>query len=88
MYAMLGIRPDIAFAVSVVSRYASNPIETYIKMVKRIFRYLRGTQSLCLAYQGYLAALKGYGDADQTDNPETRRSTSGYVINIGSGSIS
>ena len=25
MYAMMGIRPDIAYAVSVVSRYSSNP---------------------------------------------------------------
>ena len=88
MYAMLGTRPDITFAVSVVSRYAPNSTEIHIKMVKRIFRYLRGTQSLCLAYWGDLAALKGYSDADWAGDPETRRSTFRYVFNIGSGAIS
>ena len=29
MYAMLGTRPDLAYAVSVVSRYASNPTDTH-----------------------------------------------------------
>ena len=64
MYAMLGTRPDIAYAVSVVSRYASNPTEAHKKMVKRIFRYLRGTTSLNLVYKGDLDALIGYTDAD------------------------
>ena len=41
MYAMLGTRPDIAYAVSVVSRYGSNLNEAHWKAVKRIFRYLR-----------------------------------------------
>ena len=41
MYAMLGTRPDIAYAVSVVSRYGLNPNESHWKAVKRIFRYLR-----------------------------------------------
>ena len=39
MYAMLGTCPDIAFAVSVVSRFASNPAEGHFKAVKQILRY-------------------------------------------------
>ena len=50
MYAMLGTRPDIAFAVSVVSRYSSNPDPGHWQAVKRIFRYLRGTINLKLTY--------------------------------------
>ena len=34
MYAMLGTRPDIAYAVSVVSRYASNPSEEHWRCVR------------------------------------------------------
>ena len=79
MYAILGTRPHITFAVSVVSRYASKPTNAHIKMVKRIFRYLRGIQSLCLAYRGDIAALKGYSNADWAGDPETRRSTSGSL---------
>ena len=37
MYAMLGTRPDIAYAVLVCGRYMANPGEPYIKAVKIIF---------------------------------------------------
>ena len=57
-------------------------------MIKRIFRYLRGTILLNLIYKGDLDALMGYSDADWAGDSETRRSTSGYVFNIGSGAIS
>jgi len=88
MYAMLGTRPDIAFAVSVVSRYASNPDSTHEKALKRIFRYLRGTIALKLTYQGALSELSGYTDADWAGDHGTRRSTSGYVFSLGSAAIS
>lgn len=88
MYAMLGTRPDLAFAVSVVSRYAANPTESHWKAVKRIFRYLKGTIDFELAYKGDLQKLRGYSDADWAGDLDTRRSTSGYVFNVGSGAIS
>ncbi len=88
MYVMLGTRPDITFAVSVVSRYASNPDSTHEKALKRIFRYLRGTIALKLTYQGALSELSGYTDADWAGDYGTRRSTSGYVFSLGSAAIS
>ena len=51
MYAMLCTRPDICFAVGLVSRYQSNSGLTHWQTVKRIFRYLR-TSDLVLCYQG------------------------------------
>ena len=88
MYAMLGTRPDIAFAVSVVSRYASNPDEAHWKAVKRIFRYLSGTKDWHLVFRGALKPLSGYTDADWVGDQDTRRSTSGYVFDVGSAAIS
>lgn len=88
MYAMLGTRPDIAFAVSVVSRFASNPTHAHEEAVKRIFRYLQGTKDLVLAYKGGLEHLLGWTDSDWAGDHDTRRSTSGYVFCIGSGAIS
>jgi hypothetical protein len=64
MYAMLGSRPDIAFVVSMVSRFASNPTAEHITAVKRILRYLKGTLNYQLTYRGDLQALTGYSDAD------------------------
>ena len=88
MYAMLGTRPDIAYAVSVVSRYGSNPNESHWKAVKRIFRYLRDTVQYHLVFRGDLKPLTGYTDADWAGDQDTRRSTSGYVFDVGSAAIS
>ena len=88
MYAMLGTRPDLAFAVSVVSRYSSNPTEAHWSAVKRIFRYIKGTLDIQLTFRGLLSSLTGYTDADWAGDRDTRRSPSGFVFNIGSGAIS
>ncbi|KAL4559971.1 hypothetical protein LXL04_032119 [Taraxacum kok-saghyz] len=42
MYAMICTRPDLAYAVSMVSRYMANPGKEHWKAVQWIFRYLRG----------------------------------------------
>ena len=88
MYAILGTCPDIAFAVLVVSRYALNPTEAHLKAVKRIFSYLAGTIDLGLEFSGSISPLQGYTDSDWAGDIDTRRSTAGYVFNIGSAAIS
>ena len=52
MYAILCIRPDIAYAISVTSRFQSNPGLEYWIAVKSIFKYLRRTKHLILTYGG------------------------------------
>jgi hypothetical protein len=88
MYAMLGTRPNLAYAVSFVSRFASNLTDDHLTAVKWIFRYLKGTSTMSLVYQGVIKRLSGYSDADWAGIYTTRRSTSGYVFNIGSAAIS
>jgi hypothetical protein len=88
MYAMLGTRPDIAFAVSAVSRYAARPTSQHKSAVQRIFRYLRKTVNYMLVFRGPLAALAGYTDSDWAGDIDTRRSTSGYLFSIGSAVVS
>ena len=88
MYLMLGTRPDIAYAVSVVSRFSSNPNQSHFRATKRILRYLKGTHNYILVLQGPLGDLRGYTDSDWAGDKDTRRSTAGYVFNIGSGAIS
>ena len=43
MYAIMGTRPDIAFAVSCLSRYMARPGPDHITAAKRVLRYLKGT---------------------------------------------
>lgn len=88
MYLMLGTRPDIAFSVSYLSRHMARPTEHHMRAVKRVFRYLKGSMHLELAYRGDLRPLHGYSDADYGGDLQTRRSTSGYVFLIGSAPIS
>ena len=64
MYVMLCTRPDICFAVGLVSRYQSNPGTAHWQAVKKIMRYLRGTTDLVLCYQVGDLILRGYFDAD------------------------
>ncbi|SLM35049.1 gag-pol polyprotein [Lasallia pustulata] len=64
MYAMLCTRPDIAYAVSSVSRYASNPAKAHIAAVKRIYLYLKGTKSWALVFRGSIKPLLGWTDAN------------------------
>jgi len=85
MYIMIGTRPDIAYAVSLVSRFASNPNQSHWTAVKRILRYLKGSIHLKLTYscdqnQGQGQEPHGYSDADWAGDLNDRRSTSGYVF--------
>ena len=88
MYLMLGTRPDLAYAVSVVSRYSASPTVCHWTAAKRIFRYLKGTRHFKLQYKGPIRPLAGYTDADWGGDLDTRRSTSGYCFNVGSGVVS
>ena len=47
-----GTRPDVAYVVSQVARYMSNPGMEHWNAVKRILRYLKGTMDLKLTYNG------------------------------------
>ena len=54
MYGMISTRPDVAFALSVVSRYQSNLGLPHGKAVKDILKYLRRTNKLFLVYGGVI----------------------------------
>ena len=85
---MLGTRGVVTYAISMASRYLANPGPQHMKLTRRILRYLNGTKSLRLTYKGQSQTLKGYTDADWAGCRDTRRSTAGYLFNIGSGPIS
>ncbi|GJX83067.1 retrovirus-related pol polyprotein from transposon TNT 1-94 [Tanacetum coccineum] len=58
--------------------YQANPKESYLVVVKRIFRYLKGTPNLSLWYpKGPGFDLKAYSDSDYAGYKLDRKSTSG-----------
>ncbi len=88
MCAMLGTCPDLAYAVSMKSRYASWPNNSHWQAVQQIFWYIKGTLDLKLTLKGSLRAPEGYTDADWAGDRDTRRSTSGFLFNLGNDAIS
>ena len=87
MYAALGTRPDIAFAVQTVSHFSINPGPAHWEAVKHIFCYLKGTIDLWLSYGDQKMKLTGYTDADGS-MAEDRHAISGYAFLIHGGAVS
>ncbi|KAK9018488.1 hypothetical protein V6N11_001462 [Hibiscus sabdariffa] len=52
MYAMICTRPDLSYALSMTSRYQTNPGESHWVAVKNILKYLRRTKDVFLVYGG------------------------------------
>eukprot|EP00252_Welwitschia_mirabilis_P028029 TRINITY_DN992_c0_g1_i5.p1 TRINITY_DN992_c0_g1~~TRINITY_DN992_c0_g1_i5.p1 ORF type:complete len:816 (+),score=171.97 TRINITY_DN992_c0_g1_i5:277-2448(+) len=88
MYAMVCTRPDIAYAVGVVSRYMSNYGWNHWLAVKWILRYLKGTQMHCLCFGNEDLSLQGFVDANFAADLDSRRSTTGYAFTFGGGAVS
>ena len=47
---LTGTRLDIMHAVGIVGRFQANPKETHLQAVKRIFKYLQGTQTMAYGF--------------------------------------
>uniref|UniRef100_A0A2N9IVC8 Integrase catalytic domain-containing protein n=1 Tax=Fagus sylvatica TaxID=28930 RepID=A0A2N9IVC8_FAGSY len=82
-------RPDLAYAVHLVSQFMSAPRSTHYAAVLRILRYIKGTlfHGLHFSAQSSLE-LRAYADADWAGDPTDRRSTTGYCFLLGSSLIS
>ncbi|GJT48652.1 retrovirus-related pol polyprotein from transposon TNT 1-94 [Tanacetum coccineum] len=71
-------RPDLQFAICMCARYQARPTKKHLNVVKRIFRYLKGTIHRGLWYpKDSSIALTALADADHAGCQDTRRSTSG-----------
>ncbi|KAM2724743.1 hypothetical protein EV1_027531 [Malus domestica] len=89
MYAMICTRPDIAYAVSITSRYQSNPGSEHWGAVKTVLKYLRRTKDMFLVYGGASELrVEGYTDADFQSDVDDRSSNSGYVFILNGGAVS
>nr|GFB25442.1 retrovirus-related Pol polyprotein from transposon TNT 1-94 [Tanacetum cinerariifolium] len=77
-------RPDIVHATCVCARYQAHPTEKHLRVVKRIFHYLRGTINMSLWYtkdSGF--ELTGFSDVDYAGCKDTFKSTSGGAQFLG-----
>ncbi|RVW41663.1 Retrovirus-related Pol polyprotein from transposon RE1 [Vitis vinifera] len=78
-------RPDLAYALSVVSQYMHNPGEQHMNEVMRILRYLKNApgKGILFAKNVDHQSIEVYTDADWAGAVYDRRSTSGYFTFVG-----
>jgi len=90
MYLTTSTRPDIAYSVGVLARFNKNPGMTHWKVVKHLFRYLKGTLDYKLTFAPDSSSTELFTTycADHGGNPDNGRSTTGYVVKMGTGAIS
>ncbi|KAK4389803.1 Retrovirus-related Pol polyprotein from transposon TNT 1-94 [Sesamum angolense] len=80
-------RPDIAYALSVTSRYQACPGEVYWTAVKTILKYLRRTKDVFLVYGGGELILEGFSDASFQSDDDDTKSQSGFVFKLNGGVV-
>lgn len=101
LYAAISTRPDISYAVGVLSRFISNPQPHHWHAAKRVLRYLKGTSQLGLTYRAIPSTDGGrshfspqillgpaFTDANWGGDLDDRKSTSGMVTKINGCAIS
>jgi hypothetical protein len=89
LYIMLGTRPDIAYAVTKLAQFAANPSQEHLNRALYICRYLIGTADYALIYDGNSdGGLIAYADSDWASDPNTRKSTTGYLVKLAGGVFS
>ena len=90
MYAMLCTRLDVSCALSMTSRFQSDPGECHWIAIKNILKYLRRTKDIFLIYGGQEGELviSGYTDAGFQSNLDNFRSQSDFVFCLNGGAMS
>lgn len=83
-------RPDITYAVGVVSRFMERPTVKHQQAVKHILRYVKGTVNHGLAYarSGTRKVITGYTDSDLAGDVVDRRSTGGMCFYLNESLVS
>ena len=87
MYAAIGTRPDITYAVTALSQYLQSPGRAHWEQAKRVIRYLKGTRDYELVF-GSSGGVEGFTDANWGNDTDDRHSICGYVFTLNSGAIS
>lgn len=89
LYCAMATRPDIAYTLSVLSKYTKEPRSLHWTGVKRVMRYLKATMNHGLIYKPVNdPKIICFSDADYAGDQATRKSTSGIISFINTGPIS
>lgn len=89
LYLCTRTGPEIATAVSTLSKFQSDPGVSHWKMLKHLVRYLIGTTNFGTLLQSTETAVtfRAWSDADWAHDHSKRRSRSSFVLQINFGSV-
>ncbi len=84
MWSAVHTRPDLAYSVRVLSRYAHNLSSTHCALIKRMLRYVAETINVDLIFERsndqHSDNLIDYSDSDFVGLKDKRHSTGDYVF--------
>ena len=85
----MATRPDIAYSVILLARFANNPNLEYKNAINNVFNYLSKTIDLGIIYtkDDNINYISGYCDADYAGDLSSAKSTSGYLFYLAKGPI-
>lgn len=85
-------RPDLSFAVGMLSKFMNEPKRSHLLAAKRVLRYVKGTVNFGIWFPADTGRnkdeLKGFSDSDWCGDKLDRRSTTGYVFQFQGAPIS
>lgn len=89
LYLSTNTRPDIAASVTILSKRVANPRNSDLNELKRVVRYLKGTQQakLRLSASEIPEVMFAYSDADWAEDPLDRKSHTGLYCSVNGGAI-
>ena len=84
MYSMISTRPDLAYSISLLSRFMSNPGKPHWLALKHLLRYINGSLNTGLCYEKRKNTLDlvGFVDADFAGDRDSRKSTTSYYFTL------
>ena len=77
LYLCINTRPDIAYAVELLSCFCSKPTVQTCHLMVYLMQYIRGTVSCDIRISGSMFDMHVFTDADWAGDVLTRMSTSG-----------
>lgn len=89
MWLPVATRPDLSFAVNLLSRFANNPGRAHWNALKHTLAYVKATLDYGITYFHHSSLHPfGYVDSDYAGDVDARRSTEGHIFFVGGGPVS
>ena len=89
MWLMLYTWPDLAFTVSILSKFNNKPTTEYLAAATYTLWYRYNTANLGIQYNVQNLNIPiGYTDSDFAGDPDDRKSTSSYIFMLAGGVVS